>query len=138
VDTEIRRRKVIGDLWQARVGLGIAVLAAVLGGVWLRIEPVPGGTTWLIVLLLSLLVVLQAAMPLAKARASERTVLRALGADDGAAATFAAVEGGALGAVAGLAGLIVGPLGLDCIWFASATTTGAVAGLLAAKRAGPS
>jgi hypothetical protein len=136
MDMRVRQRKVLGDLWSARLGVAVSAVAVVLGSVWLRLQPTGGLDVWLVPVLLTLLVIGQAAGPLARARATEQTVLRALGADDGAAERFAMIEGGALGALAGVVALAFGPgLGQALVWLGAAAATGALAALLVARGA---
>jgi predicted lysophospholipase L1 biosynthesis ABC-type transport system permease subunit len=136
VDTRVRQRKVLGDLWSARFGVALSAIAVVLGSVWLRLEPAGQPDVWLVAVVLTLLVIGQATAPLGRARATEQTVLRALGAEDRAPIHFALVEGAALGALAGVVALVVGPsLGQALIWLGAAVATGALAALLVARRA---
>jgi hypothetical protein len=132
----IRQRKVLGDLWSARSGVVVSVVAVLLGTVWLRLQPASGLDVWLVAVLLTLLVIGQAAGPLARARASEQTVLQALGAEDSAPMHFALVEGAGLGALAGVVALALGPsLGQALVWLGAAVATGALAALLITRGA---
>src|SRR5262249_20548156 len=136
VEMRIRQRKVLGDLWSARFGVVVSAVAVVLGSVWLRLRPTGGLDVWLVAVLLTLLVIGQAAGPLARAGASEQTVLRALGAQDSTPMHFAVVEGAGLGALAGVVALALGPnLGQALVWLGAAVATGALAALLVARGA---
>jgi predicted lysophospholipase L1 biosynthesis ABC-type transport system permease subunit len=132
VDTAIRRKKVLADVWDARLGAAASLLVTALGCIWLRVTP--GFEVWPLALLISLVVVAQAVVPLAQARAAEAPVLRALGATDDTAALFAAVEGGALG---GLAGLVAVAFALSLVeslvWLAASVAVGALSGLLVTR-----
>jgi predicted lysophospholipase L1 biosynthesis ABC-type transport system permease subunit len=136
MDMRIRQHKVLGDLWSTRFGVAVSAVAVVLGSVWLRLYPTAGLGVWLVAVVLTLLVIGQAVGPLARARATEQTVLRALGAEDRASLHFAVVEGAALGALAGVVALALGPgLGQALVWFGAAVATGALAAFLVARGA---
>jgi hypothetical protein len=147
VNTEVRRKKVLADLWDVRVGVAAALVVTALGCIWLRVSPATGAWqlamlrvspatgAWQLAMLISVVAVAQSVMPLATARAAEAPMLRALGASDNAASRFAIVEGGLLGGLAGLAAVALGPsLGLSLVWFAACAATGALCGLITARR----
>ena len=132
MDTSVRRKKVLTDVWDARLGLVAALVVTILGCIWLRVTP--GSEVWPLAILISVIAVSQAVRPLAHARADEAPVLRALGASDDAAQLFAVVEGGVLGAVAGLAAIALGPsLGQSLVWLAACAAVGALSGLLVTR-----
>jgi predicted lysophospholipase L1 biosynthesis ABC-type transport system permease subunit len=132
VDTSIRRKKILADLWDARLGVAASLAATALGCIWLRVAPAYEG--WPVAILISLIVVAQAVMPLARARAVEVPVLRALGASDDTAALFALVEGGALGGLAGLVAVAFAPSFVESlVWLAASAAAGALSGLLVAR-----
>jgi predicted lysophospholipase L1 biosynthesis ABC-type transport system permease subunit len=130
----IQRRKILVDLRESRLSVAAALCSTVVGAAWLRFTSSDRIDAWLVVLLLSLVVIAQACVPLARARANELGALRALGADDGAAARFAAIEGGLLGGLAGLIALAISPSPLaGLIWFVAAGATGIISSLLGAR-----
>jgi hypothetical protein len=136
VDVAVRRKKVVADLWESRLGVAAVVLAVGLGSLWPRLVPVDTSASWPLVLLISLVVVAQAAVPPARARAAEAPVLRALGGSDDAASRFAILEGAALGGLAGLVAVIVGPnLGQSLVWLAACVACGALCGGLVERAA---
>jgi predicted lysophospholipase L1 biosynthesis ABC-type transport system permease subunit len=132
VDTSIRRKKILADLWDARLGVAAALTVSALGCIWLRVTPAL--EAWLLAILISVIVVAQAVMPLARARAAEAPVLRALGASDNTASLFALVEGGVLG---GLAGLVAVAFALSLVeslvWLIASAAVGALSGLLVTR-----
>jgi hypothetical protein len=132
VDTSVRRKKILFDVWDARVGAAASIVVTALGCIWLRVTP--GFDVWPLAMLISLVVVVQAVVLLAQARAAEAPVLRALGATNDAASLFAAVEGGALGGLAGVAAVALGPsLGQSLVWLAACAASGALCGLVVAR-----
>lgn len=150
----IRATKAVGDLWAARGHGALAALVIGLGAVCTRLQAldavVAAG-----VALLTLLGVGLALTPLGRARAAEARLLCLLGATDAVAVSFAVVEAGALGGLAGLAGALLAlalgpasvssgspavggdPLGLVAVWVAAAGLAGALAGLLSFRGARP-
>ena len=132
MDTSIRRKKILADLWDARLGVAAALTVSALGCIWLRVTPAL--EAWLLAILISVIVVAQAVMPLARARAAEAPVLRALGASDNTASLFALVEGGVLG---GLAGLVAVAFALSLVeslvWLIASAAVGALSGLLVTR-----
>jgi hypothetical protein len=92
------------------------------------------------ILILTLIAVAQATLPLARARAAERPLLRALGAHDSLPTWTAATEGLLVGAVAGVVGIAIASLAthssnvvLVALWPVAAAATGAVAAATAAR-----
>jgi hypothetical protein len=137
VEVDTRWTKVRVDLVEVRFEILAGAAAVALGSLTVAMWQPPVALVLVGVLPLAALVIALGAARIGRARASEWSFLRAIGAGDGFAATLSRIEGGCFGAAVAILGLLVSfivalaiggatSLRWDVVWLVVATTVAMV------------